>query len=254
MTSSPTRRAPRRTDALTRERIVAAAVELLDAAGPDGLTFRVLTERLATGPGAIYHHVANKGELLEAATEAVVAEALAADPDSPAVAADSATATAPAHRGPEPTPRQRIRALALGLSDAIERHPWLAGQFAAQISRGSRLPATLRIFESVGRQVRALGVPESAWFVATSALMHYILGAAGQNAANSAAARELGPGASRTAFLDATATDWEGLDPEEFPFTRAVADQVRRHDDREQYLAGIDLVLAGISALRQSAG
>ncbi|MGO4431012.1 TetR family transcriptional regulator, partial [Streptomyces sp. MCAF7] len=71
-----TRRSQRRTDALSRERIVEAAVELLDTAGEGGLTFRALTERLATGPGAIYWHVANKGELLDAATDAVVATAL----------------------------------------------------------------------------------------------------------------------------------------------------------------------------------
>ena len=73
-----TRKSERRTEALSRERIVEAAVELLDAAGAGGLTFRALTERLATGPGAIYWHVANKGELLGAATEAVVAALTAA--------------------------------------------------------------------------------------------------------------------------------------------------------------------------------
>ena len=46
-------RAQRREEPLSRERIVAAAVELLDTAGEGGLTFRALTERLATGPGAI---------------------------------------------------------------------------------------------------------------------------------------------------------------------------------------------------------
>src|SRR4051794_30241595 len=92
-------RSPRRTDALSRERIVEAAIELLDAAGEDGLTFRVLTERLATGPGAIYWHVANKGELLIAATDAVVDAALAVEPTGSA----------------EATPQDRIRALALSL-------------------------------------------------------------------------------------------------------------------------------------------
>ncbi len=53
----------------------------------------------------------------------------------------------------------------------------------------------------------------------------------------------------RTAFLDAVATRWEELDPDEYPFTRAVADQMRDHDDREQFLAGIDLILTGITAL-----
>ena len=42
---------------------------------------------------------------------------------------------------------------------------------------------------------------------------------------------------------------WAQLDPEEYSFTRNVGDQMRQHDDREQFLAGVDLVLAGITAL-----
>ncbi|MCM3812445.1 TetR family transcriptional regulator [Streptomyces sp. DR7-3] len=237
-----TRRSQRRTEALSRERIVEAAVELLDAAGEGGLTFRALTERLATGPGAIYWHVENKDELLGAATETVVAAALAVEPartpDSPTGAPDS-PAEAP------DSPRDEIRAVALGLFEAIDEHPWLATQLATHLSRSPWGSVAPRIFESLGRRVRALGVPEGSWFVVTSALMHYILGAAGQNATN---ARAGGGGLDRDEFLDATATAWEELDPDDYAFTRAVAYQMRGHDDREQFLAGIDLVLTGIAA------
>lgn len=226
-----TRRAQRRTEALSRERIVEAAVELLDSDGESGLTFRALTERLSTGTGAIYWHVANKGELLAAATDAVVAAALAV---APAESADS--------------PQDEIRAVALGLFDAIEGHPWLAPQLSTQFSRSPWGPVTPRIFESVGRQVRALGVPERGWFTATSVLMHYILGASAQNAANVESGRALGPDGDRADFLDSVSTAWEELDPDDYPFTRAVADQLRDHDDHEQFLSGLDLVLAGITA------
>ncbi|MFE0022276.1 TetR/AcrR family transcriptional regulator [Amycolatopsis sp. NPDC059021] len=224
------RRSQRRTEALSRERIVEAAIELLDAEGEGGLTFRALTQRLATGPGAIYWHVANKGELLDAATDAVIAAALAGEP-----------------AGPAGSPQDAIRAVAFGLFDAIDDHPWLATQLATQLSRGPGGPVAPRIFESIGRQVRALGVPEDNWFTATSALMHYILGAAGQNAAN---ARGVESDVDRAEFLGAVAKAWEELDPDDYPFTRAVAEQLREHDDREQFLAGIDLVLAGIATLR----
>jgi AcrR family transcriptional regulator len=226
-----TRRAQRRTEALSRERIVEAAVELLDAAGEGGLTFRALTERLTTGPGAIYWHVANKDELLGAATDAVIAATLAIEP-----------------AGSPGSPQIEIRAVALGLYDAIDEHPWLTTQLATQFSRSPWGPVTPRIFESIGRQVRALGVPEGSWFTATSALMHYILGAASQNAANAANNRIPGPNVDRAEFLDAVSTAWEELDPDDYPFTRAVVDQMRDHDDREQFLAGIDLVLTGITA------
>jgi AcrR family transcriptional regulator len=215
------RRSSRRTEALSRGRIVEAAVELLDTAGESGLTFRALTERLATGAGAIYWHVANKDELLAAATDAVVAAALGA--------------------GAQPG----VHAVALGLYEAIDEHPWLATQLATQLSRHPRGPVTPRIFESLGRQVRALGVPEEGWFTATSVLVHYVLGAAGQNAANS---RVLEEGADRAEFLHDVSTAWEALDPGDYPVTRAIAAQMREHDDREQFLSGIDLILAGIAA------
>ncbi|GJF30524.1 TetR family transcriptional regulator [Kitasatospora sp. NE20-6] len=231
-----TRRSQRRTEALSRERIVEAAVELLDTAGEGGLTFRALTERLATGPGAIYWHVANKGELLGAATDAVVAAALAVEP---AVSGDS--------------PQDGIRTVALGLFDAIEQHPWLATQLSTQISRSPWGPVAPRIFESIGRQVHALGVPESSWITASSALMHYILGAAGQNAANVEGARALGHDADRAEFLNSVSAAWEALDPDDYPFTRAAADQLRGHDDHEQFLAGIDFILSGITAVRPPA-
>ncbi|WP_229889525.1 TetR family transcriptional regulator, partial [Streptomyces mirabilis] len=52
-----TRRPERREEPLSRQRIVEAAIGLLDTAGEGALTFRALAERLATGPGAIYWHV-----------------------------------------------------------------------------------------------------------------------------------------------------------------------------------------------------
>ncbi|WP_329045977.1 TetR/AcrR family transcriptional regulator C-terminal domain-containing protein [Amycolatopsis sp. NBC_01488] len=215
-------RTRRRTEALSRERIIEAAIELLDTSGEAGLTFRTLTEHLATGAGAIYWHVANKGELLNAATDGVLAAALTV--------------------GSADSPRDEVRAVALGLFDAIDHHPWLATQLALQLSRGSVTP---RIFEAVGRPVHALGVPEGHRFTTTSALVSYILGAAGQNAAN---ARIAIPHANRTEFLDAVASAWEDLDPEEYPVTRSMAAELRGHDDREQFLAGVDLILAGITA------
>ncbi|WP_435156733.1 TetR/AcrR family transcriptional regulator [Amycolatopsis sacchari] len=218
-----TRRPERRADALSRERIVDAAVDMLDAAGESGLTFRALAARLRTGPGAIYWHVANKDELLVAATDAVLTRAIAAEPS-------------------DGTPEDAVRALALGVFDAIDAHPWAGTQLARLPSQ----PTMLRIFERIGQQVRALGVPAAARFASASALLNYILGVAGQNAAN---ARSVEPGTDRGEVLAAVADLWADLDPADYPFAHEVATQLRDHDDREQFLAGIDLILAGIEAL-----
>jgi hypothetical protein len=136
-----------------------------------------------------------------------------------------------------------VRAVALGLFDAVDAHPWVAAQLSATSWQATRP----RILESMGRQVAALGVPHEDRFVVTSVLVQYVLGSAAQNAANAATARLLPAGVDREAFLDDVAARWEALDPDEYPFTRTVADQLRGHDDREQFLAGIDLFLAGLA-------
>ncbi|MBI0378590.1 TetR/AcrR family transcriptional regulator C-terminal domain-containing protein, partial [Streptomyces albiflaviniger] len=169
------------------------------------------------------------------------------EPTEPAEPTGPAEPTEPTE-SPD-SPQDKIRAIAFGLFDAMEDHPWLPTQLALQLSRSPWGSVTPQIFESIGRQVRALGVPEGHWFTATSALVHYILGAAGQNAANSATARTRVPDVDRAEFLDAASKAWKELDPDDYPFTRAVAAQMRDHDDREQFLAGIDLVLTGITAL-----
>jgi AcrR family transcriptional regulator len=50
---------------LSRERIIAAAVELLDERGLEGFTMRALGERLGVEAMAIYHYFPNKQMLLE---------------------------------------------------------------------------------------------------------------------------------------------------------------------------------------------
>ena len=217
-------RTERRADALSKARIVEAAMEILDADGESALTFRALAARLATGSGAIYWHVADKNELLAAATDHVIARTLTE-----------------VVKGVEP--QAAIRAIALGVFDAIDAHPWVG----AQLFREPWRSAMLEIVEGVGGRLQALGVPENLLFDAASALVNYILGVAGQNAAN---ARLATPGMDRSAFLATVAARWTQRDPAEYPFVHRVAAQLREHDDREQFLAGIDLILAGVGTLR----
>lgn len=216
------RRSERRSDALSKERIVAAAVEILDREGEAALTFRALAAHLATGSGAIYWHVANKHELLVAATDDVVSRAVAG-----------------AGAGGEADPRQAILRVALALFDAIEAHPW-AG---AQLSREPWETAMLPVFDSFGRGLEALGVPAEAQFNAATTLLSYVLGLAGQRAAG-ARLGEQGHGG-RTAFLAEVAARWTAGDAARYPFVQKIAPQLAAHDDREQFLAGVDLFLAG---------
>jgi AcrR family transcriptional regulator len=220
-------RAPRRTEALSRDVIVEAATGILDAEGEDGLTLKALTVRLATGYGAIYHHVADRNDLLAAAADHVIAD----------IVTDLAADT---------EPRQALRAVALGLFDAIDAHPWVG----AQLTREPWRPAVLDIYESVSRQLHALDVPQRALSDSAGVLVNYILGVAGQNAAN---ARALASSKmDRSTFLATVAARWAQLDPAKYPSMHRASTHLREHDDREQFLAGIDLILAGIEAMHRT--
>jgi AcrR family transcriptional regulator len=210
---------------LSRDRIIEASIAILDSSGQDGLTFRTLSERLATGPGAIYWHIANKSELVTAACDAIIA------PTMNAVLVGA-------------TPEATICDLALAMFDAIDAHPWVG---SALTSAPGRLPI-VRILERIGQQVRALGVPGEEQWATVGALLNYILGVAGQNAANGQLGRRRG--VDRYDFLEKVSNAWSQLDPDEYPFTRSVAGQLRAHDDRMDFLAGIDLILSGINSPR----
>lgn len=216
------RSSPRREESLSRDRIIEVAIELLNTDGEGGLTFRALSERLATGAGAIYWHIANRSDLLIAACDAVVAKTVAS-------------------QGAGATPEARIRALALGMFDAIDAHPWVGSALA----HGPGQIPIVRLLECIGQQVQALGVPAADQWATVSALLSYILGVGGQNAANARLART--QGLNRPDYLGEVSVAWSKLDALEFPFVRGIANRFRTHDDREDFLAGIDLILRGIA-------
>jgi AcrR family transcriptional regulator len=215
----------RREDSLSRDRIIDAAIELLDDGGEGALTFRALSLALGTGAGAIYWHVADKSDLLTAACDAVVVRTLDA----------CVRAT---------TPKATLRAVALGLFDAMDAHEWVG---SALMRASGRLP-TIRLIERIGQQVRSLGVAEDAQWATVSALLHYIVGVGGQNAANARHAQA--HGLVRDDFLASVAGTWEQLPARDWPFVRAMAGQFSAHDDRADFLAGIDLLLRGIKPAR----
>ena len=101
---------PKRSGGLSRERIVAAAVELADADGLGGLSMARLAERLGCGTMSLYRHVANKDEL--------VTFMLSTAPGPPPVA--------------DPADwRGALTDWAAGLWDIYHRHPWVLAAAAA---------------------------------------------------------------------------------------------------------------------------
>jgi len=96
-----TRRKP-----LSRERILAAALELVDEQGIDALSMRKLGQALGYEAMSLYNHVANKDDVLDGILDLVLAEM--EPPDT---------------GGGLPA----IRDAALSAHEALRRHPWAAG-------------------------------------------------------------------------------------------------------------------------------
>lgn len=115
-----TRRAP-----LSRNRVLAAAVELADEVGIESLSMRRLAQELGVVPMALYKHVANKEELLDGMVDAIVAEI-----DPPVRDA-----------GWKHTVRQRV----LSARRALLRHPWARRVLE---SRTNTTPAVLGYMDS----------------------------------------------------------------------------------------------------------
>src|SRR6266699_3274816 len=89
---------------LTRQRVVAAAVELADRDGIDSISMRRLAQELGVEAMSLYTHVRNKDDLLDGMVDAVISEIpLSAD------GADWKSA---------------LRQMALAARGVVLTHPW----------------------------------------------------------------------------------------------------------------------------------
>ena len=76
--------------------------------------------------------------------------------------------------------------------------------------------------------------------------MNYLTGAAAQYAA---ALRMISSGDERKAYLETVTAELTRINAD--AFTRETAAALREHDDRAQFLAGIDLILAGVEGSQE---
>ncbi|GAA4605171.1 hypothetical protein GCM10023195_17890 [Actinoallomurus liliacearum] len=134
----------------------------------------------------------------------------------------------------------RGRALAIAVFDALDRHQWAASHVTAPPT----LANALRLLDRIGTLVARTGLPAERHFAVSTAICYYITGVSAQIIAPGTV---VGATTSRDAFLARTAEQWERLDPADYPFlTRATAD-LRDHDDRDQFIIGLDLLLDGLN-------
>jgi AcrR family transcriptional regulator len=208
------------------EAVISEAVALLDESGESALTFRALAARLGGGVASIYWYVASKDELLDRATDHVLAGVLTAT-EKYAGAKD---------------PIDDLRAIAVTLFDTIVDRPWLARYFMRDTGMQ---PNSMLLYERLGQQVLRLGLTPKQSFHAVSAVLGFVIGIAAD--LGQEPPQEILDGATtREEFIGRYADRWRELDPEVFPFVLHIVDEFAVHDDVDQFRAGLDLLLAGL--------
>ncbi len=145
---------PREEPPLSLERIVATAIELLDAQGIDGLTMRRLADRLGSGAMSLYWHVDNKEEVFDLALDAVLA-----------------------YGGPQTVEAQDWRGHVVHMLEdwraCMLRHPWSA----SLLPRRALGPNILARLELLSRTLSGAGVADGDLNVALWSLWNYVIGA-----------------------------------------------------------------------------
>ncbi|KQP77828.1 MULTISPECIES: TetR/AcrR family transcriptional regulator [unclassified Aeromicrobium] len=215
----------RRRASHSMESVMTEAVRLLDEAGDSALTFRALAARMGGGVGSIYWYVSSRDELLERAADFVLEGVLEATEDF--VDGD---------------PIDDLRSTAIALFEAVVDRPWLGAYFMR--NTGSQ-PNSLRYYERVGQQVLRLGLGPLETFNAASAVVGYVVGIAA-DLGQQPPEEVIDGSTTRAEYMSRTVDEWRGLDPATWPFLHTILDVFADHDDSAQFVAGLDLLLAGL--------
>ena len=145
---------------LSRERVLRAAVEVADVGGISGLTIRSLAQELGVKPMSVYHHVANKDEILDGIVDIVFSEI-----ELPTAEGEWLS---------------EIHKRAGSARRVLRRHPWAIGLLESRTSPG---PATLRHHDANIAVLRAAGFSVEMTAHAYALIDSFVYGFALQEAA-----------------------------------------------------------------------
>src|SRR4051812_32289744 len=158
--SEPVSEDGRRRARLTREPVLQGALAVADSGGLGSLTIRSLAKELDVKPMSLYHHVANKDEILNALIDIVFAEI-----ELPVPGRDW---------------RSELRRRAHSAREVLGRHRWAIGLLEARRSPG---PANLRHHDTVIATLRQAGFSAAMTAHAYALIDSYVYGFALQEAA-----------------------------------------------------------------------
>jgi AcrR family transcriptional regulator len=220
---------------LSKDRVFRAAVGVADEGGLAALTMRRLAQELGVEAMSLYHHVADKDEVLDGMVDVVVSEinARVAEIGVPPDAADWNWKTA-------------VRRRILTAREVLLSHPWAPGVIE---SRTTMSPTVMRYYDSLIRHLREDGLSVS--------LAHHAMHALGSRALGFT--QELfGPDDDRDSGPDVAAII-RGQLADEYPYITEIAViEAGNHDkdstlgwcdDQVEFEFGLDLLLDGLERL-----
>jgi AcrR family transcriptional regulator len=224
MTASPTprRRGPKRS--LTLDRVVDAALEVVDEGGPSALSIRSVATRLGVLPNALYTYVESRAALERELVERVLAEsdiALLATPNR--------------------VWRTRILDYALSLRTTMLLHPAVALLIMTAPMDG---PAALLVGERLIDAFTEGGLSPEDASRSSYALMVQVLGFLALEVAETEARPPL---PEETVRVQGRRATLEFLDAADWPMTAATRDVTARWITTEQFTWSVERLLDGIA-------
>ena len=208
---------------LTRPRALAAAVALADAEGIAALTMRRLAQELGIEAMSLYHHVANKEDILDGMVDLVFAEI-----ELPPEGAEWKAA---------------MRGRAGSARATMTRHPWAISLMESRAAPG---PATLRHHDAVIGACRRAGFSVAMTAHAFSLIDSYVYGFVLQ---------EVNLPFDETSDLDAVVESMMlPFSPDDYPHlveltTQHILQPGYSYGDEFEY--GLTLILDGLEAARR---
>jgi AcrR family transcriptional regulator len=202
---------------LSRERILQAALALVDEGGLESLTMRKLGQTLGFEAMSLYNHVANKDDVVDGILDLVLAET---EPPSPAGEWASA-----------------IRESAISVHDALRRHPWSC---TLLMSPARIRPARLRYMDLLLQRLRDAGFSAESTYHAYHVLDGHILGFSLWETSHTYTAAEI------ASFEESFA---QTISVESLPFLHEHAQQHFSdgpHREVRAFEVGLDLILDGL--------
>jgi AcrR family transcriptional regulator len=205
---------------LTRDTVLAEAIDLIDEQGLDALTMRNLSDRLDVVPMALYRHVRNKDDLMEGVLDRAVA-GVDLPPDGLGW-------------------RDGLAALAGSIRTTMLRHPAIA---ARVIDRPSLGPASLVVGEYGLGVLRHAGFSDRDAEHGLNLVLVYTLGFVALEVPRL-------PGTAGAEALTQADMDlaYADLPVERFPHTAAVRPRAHAIVSEDQFRFGLDCILDGVGA------